>query len=319
MKIVMLFPGYSSQFVGMGKELYDEYRIVQEYFDQASNCLDINFVKLCFASSDTEIGKMKNSYTSIFLISCAISAVLKDQGIVPNVVAGYNQGEYAALYAAHGISFADGLYLLNKFASFYEEALQDMDAVVIHVKGVPTDKLKNICLQASYNEFTASIAIYNDIEDHIVSGNRAAIDNVRELVFDEYPDAIIDESSVEVGLHSPLMNNVKNNFAMYLEKVDFKDLEAPLVCGLDGKLVSKGEEIKKRVVEHINSPILWTRILDALEVFDCIIEVGPGSTLNKQIKGRYPDKRYIAINKPSDIEKLKMMIPKEDIIKTMEE
>ncbi len=319
MKIVMLFPGYSSQFVGMGKELYDEYRIVQEYFDQASNCLDINFVKLCFASSDTEIGKMKHGYASIFLISCAISAVLKDQGIIPNVVAGYNQGEYAALYAAHGISFADGLYLLNKFALFYEEALQGMDVVMIRIKGVTTEALQNICLQASYNEFTASIALYNDTEDHIVSGNRQAIDNVRELVAEQYPEAKIDEVPLEFGLHSPLMDQVKKNFAMYLEKVDFKDLEAPLVCGLDGKLVLQGEEVKKRVIEHINSPIMWTRILDALEVFDFIIEVGPGSTLSKQIKKHYPDKRYMTINKPSDIEKLKMMIPKTKIEETVEE
>ncbi len=78
MKIALLFPGYGSQFVGMAKELYNENRIVQEYFDEASNCLDTNFLKLCFASSEIEIGMMSHAYTSIFLVSSAIYALLKE-------------------------------------------------------------------------------------------------------------------------------------------------------------------------------------------------------------------------------------------------
>src|SRR5579872_2345677 len=100
MKIALLFPGYGSQYVGMGKELYDEYRIVQEYFEEASNCVNINFVKLCFASSDSEISKLVNAYTSLFVIGGAVSALLKEHGIVPDVVAGYNNGEITALFAA---------------------------------------------------------------------------------------------------------------------------------------------------------------------------------------------------------------------------
>src|SRR5262245_26836049 len=121
MKIALLFPGYGSQFVGMGKELYDEYRIVQEYFEEASNCLNVNFVKLCFASSDVELGKMVNAYTSLFLIGASVYAVLKESGIEVDIVAGYNNGENAALFAAHCFSLPDGLYLLNKFCSFYQE------------------------------------------------------------------------------------------------------------------------------------------------------------------------------------------------------
>jgi [acyl-carrier-protein] S-malonyltransferase len=74
MKVAMLFPGYSSQFVGMGKELYDEYRVVQEFFEEASNCLNLNFVKLCFASSDAELSKVHKAYPAMFLVSTSIAA-----------------------------------------------------------------------------------------------------------------------------------------------------------------------------------------------------------------------------------------------------
>src|SRR3984957_20471227 len=110
MKIAFLFPGYGSQFVGMGKELYDESRIIQEYFEEASNCLNINFVKLCFASSDAELGKVTNAYGSLFLTRSAIAALLNEQRTVPDVVAWHALGELSAICSMHGISLPDGLY-----------------------------------------------------------------------------------------------------------------------------------------------------------------------------------------------------------------
>src|SRR5690606_20836996 len=126
MKIGMVFPAQGSQFVGMGKELYDDSRIMQEYFEQASNCLDINFVKLCFASSDAELSILNHTYTSLFLVSSSLYALLKDAGIEPSIVAGYNIGEYAAMHAASSLSLPDGLYLLNKYANFYQDLLKEL-------------------------------------------------------------------------------------------------------------------------------------------------------------------------------------------------
>ena len=149
MKIALLFPGYGSQYVGMGKDLYDEYRIVQEYFEEASHCLNSNFVKLCFASSDAELGKMVNAYTALFLMGSATYAVLKENGIEPDVVTGYNNGESAALFAAGCFSFPDGLYLLNKYCSFYQEIVDGMDVDLIHVTNVSTKQIEDACERVS--------------------------------------------------------------------------------------------------------------------------------------------------------------------------
>ena len=97
MKIGMLFPGYGSQFVGMAKDLYDDSRTVQEYFEEASSCLDINFIKLCFASSDAEISQPMHAYLSLFLVQSALSALLTKAGIAPTLVAGYGIGQFAAI------------------------------------------------------------------------------------------------------------------------------------------------------------------------------------------------------------------------------
>ena len=124
-RVGVVFPGYGEQFIGMGKDLYDHSRIVQEYFEQAAGSVDINFVKLCFASSDVELCKMANAYTSLFLMGACVQAILKESGIEPDIVAGYNNGESAALFSAGCFSLPDGLYLLNKFSSFYQEFIDN--------------------------------------------------------------------------------------------------------------------------------------------------------------------------------------------------
>ena len=143
MKIGMIFPGYGSQFVGMCKELYDSSRLVQEYFEEAANCLNSNVVKLCFASSDAELSKMQNAYPAMFLVSSAIAALLRQEGIEPHIVAGYNTGEYAALFAAKAMTFPDGLYLLSKYAQSYQELLDELKEVdLVRVTGITADELE---------------------------------------------------------------------------------------------------------------------------------------------------------------------------------
>src|SRR5437870_3091921 len=107
MKIAMIFPGYGAQFVGMGKELYDESRVIQEYFEEAYNCSNLNFIRLCFASSDSELSQISNAYTSIFLLSCSLSELLKENNIKPDLVAGYGIGYFAAIFASGAITFPD--------------------------------------------------------------------------------------------------------------------------------------------------------------------------------------------------------------------
>lgn len=308
MKIGMLFPGYGSQFVGMGKELYDESRVMQEYFEEAFNCLNVNFVKLCFASSDAELSKMSNAYVAIFLVSSALQALLKEEGINADIVAGYNLGEYAALHAAGGISFPDGLYLLNKYANFYQEALVGLDAGVMRVQGISIKELAALCKKiSSDDEHKVAIAIYNGDADNVISGHTTALDQLRSQLANE-DQVTCTDLPIEVGLHSDLMNPVKQALAIYLEKVDFKGLNMPLICTTDVCFLETGEQVRARIVEHIDTPVKWTKVIDELNDCDIIVEVGPGSALSTMAKEKYPDKMIVSINKRSDVQDLKKIL-----------
>lgn len=305
MKIALLFPGYGSQFVGMGKELYDEYRIVQEYFEEASSCLNMNFVKLCFASSDVELGKMVNAYTSLFLLGSSVYAVLKELGIEPDIVAGYNNGESAALFAASCFSLPDGLYLLNKFCSFYQEFIDQNDVDALRVLGIVTQQLETMCNKISDDEHKAFVVIYNSPTDHIVAGNRTSLSRLHDMI-DGTGNA--EYIGAEIGLHSSLMSDVVNQFKDYLEKVDFKDLKIPMISGIDGEIITAGADIKERFIRHIYFPLDFTRVIKQLATYDCIVIAHQDDTLSALIKHYYPEKTIISIAKKIDIDKLKEII-----------
>lgn len=308
MKVAFVFPGYGSQFVGMAKELYDDHRIVQEYFEEAANCLNENFVKLCFASSDAVLSKSGNAYVSLFLVGSALFDLVKTEIVKPDVVAGYNQGEYTALFAAGAMSFPDGLYLLTKYATFYEEALANMNVQVARIDGLSEKEVTKLCAQMSDGEHRVFIAVYYDETTHYVSGHTDVMARVRNHI-DDLEGVTLSPAALEIGLHSPLMQEVYDNFKIYLEKVDCKDLQIPCLSGPGGRVIGGCNEVKEYVSSHILGPIEWTGIVDSLEPYDCIIEIGPGTTLRDMLTVRYPDKKIYSVNNKEDVETLKEAFP----------
>ena len=307
MKIAIVFPGYGSQFVGMGKELYDEHRVIQEYFEEASNCLDKNFIKLCFASSDAELSRPINAYTATFLVSCALAALLKQEGIQADAVAGYNLGEYAALCSMGGITFPDGLYLLNKYATLYTEALESMQVHAISVEGLTSDALENICFKASSQNGHAFIAVYESPKMHIVAGTSESIERVKDMVTEVAQKTDVNYVDTAIGLHSPLMEPVIQQFQMYLEKVDFKDLLVPLI-GVNGRAIQEGAQVREQELKRMSSPVMWTETMKMLGAYDLIIEVGPGTHLATLLKNAHPDKTIVSLNKPQDLVDIKSIV-----------
>jgi [acyl-carrier-protein] S-malonyltransferase len=314
MKIGMLFPGFGSQSVGMGKELYDESRIMQEYFEEAANCLPINFVKLCFASSDTELSYIQNAYPALFLTSISLYAILKEAGITADYMAGYDTGMYAALFAGKGLSLPDGLYLLNKYAVFYQEMLDASPNrfVGMRLAGCPTENIEILVREATTRNAYARIGIYESPDQNIVTGHEQAVNEIGECIL-ESRECKSDDVGVERGLHSAFMDPVGDQLKPYLEKVDFKDLAMPLYTSNDVVPIHESQAVKDHVLRHMSAPILLSQIIDRMvELVDVIVEVGPGCELTKLVKERYPEKKCIAINKREDIAALQAIISQEE-------
>ena len=307
MKICLLFPGYGSQFVGMGKKIYDEYRVVQEYFEQASQCADVNFVRLCFASSDTELSKMEHAYAAIFLVNCSFFEVLSQHNIIPDCVAGFNDGQYAGMFAGKGISFPDGLYLLSKYTSFYRELLQTVNVRVMRVTGITASNLEVMCVQIRKKlQIFVSIAIFISKKDHIISGFTDAVEMLQTLIAEKKGE--FEYVDLGAGLHSHIMEPVVDNFSIYLPKVDLKNLSIPLLSNLDARYIATGAEVTDAITSGIQEPVQWYESVKKMATYDLFIEAGPGTFLINHIKNIYPEKKYIALNDSDDIKKIEKII-----------
>lgn len=305
MKIAMILPGYGSQFVGMGKELYDESRIMQEYFEQGSQCLDINFVKLCFASSDTEIGKMQQAYTALFLVCSSIVALLKEIGIKPDIVAGYGIGQYAAIHAINGITFADGLYLLSKFSLFTQDFFSAGDYAVVRIKGCSQDEIKNVCKEIA--AISVHIAAIELPQQYVISGNKQEMQAcVKELL--TIKKVKVEELPLEYGLHARTMHEVLQQFEIYFEKVDFKDAQIPLIANSSTQLLTAGTQIRHEIIEAEKKTIQWLDTMHKLHDVDVILCVGPGTFLQDICKYVYPEKEIVVVQKPADVEYVKKLV-----------
>lgn len=307
MKIGFLFPGYGAQYVGMGKDLYDQSRTLQEFFEEASACLDLNFIKLCFASSDAEISQPMQAYLSLFLVQSALAELLKKAGVEPELIAGYGIGQFAGIFTAKGFSFPDGLYALKKYAQFYEEVMDDINGMVLRVTGLVKDDLvKKIEEQ---NAKTIVLAAENNDREFIVSG-----------IADEmltFKDELKAMKSVKVadinpafGFHSHLMDPVVEQMSLYLGKVDFKDLKTPVVNNFSAQQMTSADHVKKAVVSQLFSPIKWENMLEHFSDFDTIIVVGPNKELIANVEKKYPEKDVVSFAQKDDLAEVKKRFPK---------
>ncbi len=331
-KIGMIFPGQGAQFLGMGKDFYDQERVVQELFEEASACLDQNFTRLCFASSEKELRETINAQTSIFLISASIYTILnKKYGITPDLVAGHSSGEYAAIYAAGGMTFPDALYLLKKRSLFMEEATKNQNGGMLAVLGTTQEQLEKICKiydpsqqVASQNtpdfakatpgthgecERVAEIVNYNSPQQLVVSGTLPELEEVKLAVKELKGKAI--QLNVAGAFHSRLMQEPAENFGLYMVKVDFKDLSVPLINNLQAKSVCIAQDVKDSLAKQICSPVLWWQSMQQFKDMDLIIEVGPSDKLAKMLQREWPDKKIVSVSNMADLENLLKMLGKE--------
>jgi [acyl-carrier-protein] S-malonyltransferase len=286
MKYAQVFPGQGSQFVGMGKDLFDQYEEAKKYFLQANKILDFKITEIMFEGNQKELTETNIAQPAIFIHSIIKSRLVRKKGERIGV-AGHSLGEFSALVASNSISFEDGLKLVRVRANEMKKACEMNPGIMAAVIGLENKIVENCCMKIKEIVVPAN---YNCPGQIVVSGEKKAIKNVSKILSENGARKVI-ELNVGGAFHSPLMLPAKKVLEKYIKKIEFKKPSCPIYQNSVGKGVSNVEEIRKNLVDQLISPVLWTQsisqmINDGIKNF---VEVGPGKVLQGLIKKINPD------------------------------
>lgn len=313
-RIGVVFPGYGEQFIGMGKDLYDELRIVQEFFEQAAGTAEINFVKLLFASSDEEISSIRYSYLAIYLFETSLYEVLRSKGLRPDFVAGHGIGEYSAAYATKSLSFVDGLYILNKYAQFYDQFIKDKKYEALRiVRDFEVETLQELCVTMSSSDEKAYVASQNSQHAFYVAGHATVVEKIKDYCVQEVIRKVRIISPA-YGMHSSLVDEVVDQLKLYYHKIKFNELQVPLITNVDGVYVTTPESLESALMRKINNRIEWYEVMKGFEGCDVVISVGPGTQLIEWFQEIYPEKEYHVVASMKDFENVASYLQSEQAV-----
>ena len=281
MRYAQVFPGQGSQFVGMGKDLFDQYEVAKKYFLEANKILDFKITEIMFEGNQKELTETNIAQPAIFIHSIIKSKLIKKKGEIIGV-AGHSLGEFSALVASNTISFQDGLNLINVRAKEMKKACEIKPGSMAAVIGLEAKTVENCCMKIKEVVVPAN---YNCPGQIVVSGEKKGIINATKILNESGARKVI-ELNVSGAFHSPLMLPAKKQLEKYIQKIEFKKPLFPIYQNSVGKGVSNIQEIRKNLINQLISPVLWTQSINQM-VNDNIknfIEIGPGKVLQGLIK-----------------------------------
>ena len=274
-----VFPGQGSQFVGMGKDLYDNNPLAKELFDKADEILGFKITEIMFAGTDEQLKETKVTQPAVFLHS-VISALCLGDEFKPDMVAGHSLGEFSALVAAGALSFEDGLKLVAARANAMQKACELNPGTMAAIIGLPDEKVEEICASVSQEGKVCVAANFNCPGQLVISGSIEGINEACELMKAAGAKRALP---LKVGgaFHSPLMQPAKDELQAAIEATTFNAPKCPVYQNVDALPHTDPAEIQKNLIAQLTSSVRWTKsaqnmIADGATEF---IECGPGSAL----------------------------------------
>ncbi len=283
MPTAFLFPGQGSQSVGMGYELYEQFPEARARFEAANDHLDVDLLTLMFGlNSGTDDPEERLKQTAItqpalYTHSLAAMAVLDEQGVRPDMVAGHSLGEYSALAAVGALSFEEGLRVVRRRGELMAEAGERRPGTMAAVMGGDDADVKDACESASEGgDGVVQIANYNAPGQVVISGDAEAVDRATARVRGR---AI--PLPVSGAFHSPLMEYAREGLGEVLDAVEIQEPKCPVYLNVTGEPSTDPDEIRQRLMEQLLSPVLWAQSLRRMSANGAtrFVEVGAGDVL----------------------------------------
>ncbi len=276
-----VFPGQGAQFVGMGKDLYDNSPEAKELFEKANDILGFRITDLMFEGTPEDLKQTKVTQPAIFLHSVIMAKTLGDK-FKPDMTAGHSLGEFSALVAAGAMSFEDGLKLVFQRAQAMQKACEIEPSTMAAIVGLEDEVVEEVC--NSIDDVVVA-ANYNCPGQLVISGSIEGIDKACDMLTGKGAKRAI-KLPVGGAFHSPLMEPAREELAAAIEVTDIKSPVCPVYQNVDALPHTDPAEIKKNLVSQLTAPVRWTQTVQNMikDGATSFTELGPGKVLQGLVK-----------------------------------
>ncbi len=295
-KIAFIFPGQGAQYVGMGRQIAQEYPAAANVFKEASESLGFDVESMIFEGDDETLKITENTQPTILTASIACMQPLLEKGIKPDFVAGLSLGEYSAHVAAGTLSFKDAVALVKKRGKYMQEAVPVGVGTMAAILGLDNDIVKECCAQAA-SEGIVEPANFNCPGQVVVAGEIRAVEKAVELAKGKGARRSMI-LPVSAPFHCSLLKPAGEQIAQELNKIEFHDIQVPVVTNVTAQIVTDQSQVKDLLVRQVSSSVLWEECVKTMinEGVDTFVEIGPGKALSGFVKKIDKDVRMLNID-----------------------
>lgn len=305
-KTALLFPGQASQYVGMGKMLYEQYDFVKKLFSEANEAIGYDITSMCFNGSLEELTNTENTQPALLLCSvAAYEAFCHEFSATPDFVAGHSIGEISALTCVGAIRFGDAMQIVRKRGLLMKEALGNGKGIMSVITGLDLDRIEKTCAEYSQTADKVVISNYNSTDQYVISGLENGVKEVGARL--EKLGAKVYSLNVSAPFHSPYMQSAADKFGEVLKEYTFLPFRTPVISNIDALPYSDPSLIVDKLVEQLVAPVQWVNSIRYLESqgVAMAIELGPKTVLKSLVRSITPAIKVYSSENKADIDALR--------------